>query len=114
MPVASSKRAKNARRRGAFFSEVPKLSALTIPYVSCERRGFKSNKLHDDFDFCYLESTSKDEPIKTNESGSSVNGFSSPKRLRDFRQMGPDHESSRYLSWLIDKVTNDFSVLRVV
>ena len=54
-------------RSGARFSKLPKIygpfSGVTIPFVSQERRGFKSSNFRVIF-LCYLENTLKDRLSK--------------------------------------------------
>ena len=77
---------------GARFSKVPKLYGpflgVTIPFVSQERRGFKSSNLTVIWIFVTLKTCQKDGFPKR-AVASFTNGFSGPKSFRDFRETGP-------------------------
>ena len=76
---------------GARFSKVPKLygpfSGVTIPFVSQERRGFKSSNFKVIFLFVTLKTRLK-IGFPKQAVASFTNGFSGPKSYRDFRETG--------------------------
>ena len=79
------------KRPGASFSKVPKLygpfSGVTIPFVSQERRGFKSSNFTVIFLFVTLKTCQK-IGFPEQAVSSFTNGFSGPKCYRDFRETG--------------------------
>ena len=70
-PETRPKRSGTFEKRapGARFSNVPKLygsfSGVTVPFVSQERRGFKSSNFTVIFSFCYLKNMLKNQLSKT-------------------------------------------------
>ena len=78
-------------------------TGVTIPFVSQERRGFKSSNLTDMFLLVSLKTYSK-IGFSKQAVGSFTNGFSAPKRFRDFRETGS--RTFRNWEW-------DFSSLKV-
>ena len=77
---------------GARFSKVPKLygpfSSVTIPFVSQERRWFKSSNFTVFFLFVSLKTCLK-IGFPKQAVGGFTNGFLGPKSFRDFRETGP-------------------------
>ena len=77
---------------GARFSKVPKLygpfSGVTVPFVSQERRGFKSSNFTVLSLFVPLKAFQK-MGFPKQAVGSFINGFLGPKSFRDFRETGP-------------------------
>ena len=77
---------------GVRFSKVPKLygpfSGVTISFVSQERRGFKSSNFTVILLFATMKTCKKISFPKQADS-SFTNGFSGPKRFRDFRETRP-------------------------
>ena len=76
---------------GARFSKVPKLdgsfSRVTIFFVSQERRGFNSSNFTVIFLFVTLK-TCRKTGFPKQAVGNFTDGFSGPKRFRDFRETG--------------------------
>ena len=90
--TGSNRRFLQVPRPGARFSKVPKLygpfSGATIPFISQERRGFKSSSFSH-FSFCHLENMLKDRLSKT--SGWQFHKWlSDPKVFWTYEKQAPD------------------------
>ena len=79
-------------RPEARFSKVPKLygpfSDVTIPFGNQERRAFNSSNFTVNFLFVTLKTCQK-IGFPKQAVGNFTDGFSGPKRFRDFRETGP-------------------------
>ena len=74
--------------QGSVSRKSRNFTGVTIPFVSQERRGFKSSNLTDMFLLVSLKTYSK-IGFSKQAVGSFTNGFLAPKRFRDFRETGP-------------------------